>query len=164
VIVITRSEFTDLGCSIEREVRRWNRIAPVFRAHLDPEAWVEHVSGRRFPLKEPPFDRAAAFCGLGNPQAFRRTLECQSARLVDWLEFPDHHRYRPHELRHMSAQFRSKGASALVTTGKDIVNLCEGCDDLLAPLPLYWLAVTLVVEREDEFLREIEQRMVRGPR
>jgi tetraacyldisaccharide 4'-kinase len=162
LIVITRSEFSDLACAIEREVRRWNPSATVFRAHLQPEAWVEHRTGHRFGLKEAPFDRAAGFCGLGNPQAFRRTLEQQGTRLVDWLEFHDHHRYRPHELRHISAQFQHKGAAALVTTEKDVVNLCEGCDDLLAPLPLYWLAVTLVVDGEAEFLREIERRLARG--
>ena len=159
LIVITRSDLSDLGCAIEREVRRWNPSAPLFRAGLQPEAWVDHRTGRRLPLAEAPLGPVAGFCGLGNPQVFRRTLERLNLRLVDWLEFPDHHRYRPHELRHMAAQFHGKGAAALVTTEKDAVNLCEGCDDLLAPLPLYCLAVSLVVEREEEFLREIEARI-----
>jgi tetraacyldisaccharide 4'-kinase len=161
VILITRTEFSDLGCAIERQARHWNPNAVVFRAQLQPEAWVEHRTGRRFPLAEAPFDRVGGFCGLGNPQAFRRTLERQAPRLVDWLEFSDHHRYRPHELRHLAAQFQHKGATALVTTQKDVINLCEGSDDLLAPLPLYWLAATMVVENEREFLREIERRLQR---
>ena len=164
LVVITRNQFSDLGCAIEREVRRWNRSAPVFRAQLEPEAWVEHRTARRFAVKQAPFDRAAAFCGLGNPQSFRRTLERQGMRVVDWLEFSDHHRYSPNELRHISAQFQAKGAAALVTTEKDVVNLCDGCDDLLAPLPLYWLEATLVVEHEEEFLLEIERLLNRGPR
>ena len=161
MILITRNDLSDLGCAIEREARRWNPNAAVFRAQLRPEAWVEHRTGRRFPLGEVPFDRVAGFCGLGNPQAFRRTLERQGARLVDWLEFPDHHRYRPRELRHLAAQFQHKGAAALVTTEKDVVNLCDGSDDLLNPLPLYWLAATIVVENEREFLLEIERRLER---
>lgn len=162
VIVITRSAFSDMGCAIEREARRWNPNVAVFRAQLEPEGWVEHRTGRRFPLEEAPFHRPGAFCGLGNPQSFRRTLERQGTRLMDWLEFPDHHRYRPHELRHLSAQFQNKGADALITTEKDVINLCEECDELLAPLPLYWLAVTMVVEKEQEFLREIERRLERS--
>jgi tetraacyldisaccharide 4'-kinase len=158
-IVITRSEFSDLGCAIEREIRPWNAAAPVFRASLEPEAWVEHRSGRRWPVTEAPLGAVAGFCGLGNPQAFRRALERQHLRVVDWLEFRDHHRYSPQELRHMAAQFASKGAAALVTTEKDVVNLCEGCDELMAPLPLYWLAATLVIEHQDEFLRQIERRL-----
>jgi tetraacyldisaccharide 4'-kinase len=161
LVVITRSEFSDLGCAIEQQVRHWNVSAPVFCARLEADAWVEHRTGRRFPIDEVPFDRAAAFCGLGNPQGFRRTLEHAGVPLVDWLEFKDHHRYRPYELRNIAEQFQSKGAAALITTEKDVVNLCEGCDDLLAPLPLYWLAATLRLEREDEFLREIERRLER---
>lgn len=161
LVIITRSEISDLGCAITREVRRWNASAPVFHAHLRADAWVEHRTGRRFSLLDAPFENAAAFCGLGNPEAFHRTLERAEVRLVDWLAFGDHHRYRPYELRHIAEQFRAKGAAAIVTTEKDSVNLCEGCDDLLAPLPLYWLAVTLEIEREEEFLREIEMRLER---
>jgi len=162
VVVITRSELSDLGCAIEREVRHRNASAPIFRARLEPHAWVEHRSGRHWALAEAPLGTVAGFCGLGNPQAFRRTIERQRLQVVDWLEFHDHHRYRPYELRHMAAQFQAKGAAALVTTEKDVVNLCEACDDLLAPLPLYWLAATLVLEQEEEFLREIERRLGRG--
>ncbi len=162
LIVVTRSELNDLYGAVEREVRRWNPSAPLYRASLQPEAWVEYRSGRPWPLAEVSLGPIAAFCGLGNPQVFRRTLERMGVRLVDWLEFPDHHRYRPHELRHMAAQFQAHGAAALVTTEKDAVNLGEGSADLLGAAPLYWLSVSLVVEREEELLREIDWRLARG--
>jgi len=158
VVVITRSEFSDLGCAIERQVRTWNRSAPVFQARLEPEAWMT-ASGRRYPVAEPPFTRGAAFCGLGNPQAFRRTLEGLGVQLADWVEFPDHHRYSPSELKHLAAQFAAKGAAAILTTEKDVVNLCDEADSVLAPLRLYFLRVKMVIEREEEFLREIESRI-----
>jgi tetraacyldisaccharide-1-P 4'-kinase len=81
--------------------------------------------------------------------------------LVDWLEFDDHHRYRPREVRHIAAQARARGASALITTAKDAVNLCESASELAAPLPIYWLEVELVVERESVFLDEIRKRFER---
>ncbi|MBZ5576428.1 MAG: tetraacyldisaccharide 4'-kinase [Acidobacteriia bacterium] len=161
LILLTRSESSDLGPAIVRQVRAWNSTAPIFQARLEPHAWVEHRTGRRFPTAEKPFATAGAFCGLGNPQGFHRTLERLGVPLADWLEFHDHHRYRPGELRHLAAQFRAKGATALVTTQKDAVNLCEGADDLLAPLPLYWLDVSLVVDHEEEFLDQIESRLSR---
>ena len=159
IVVVTRAELSDLGCTLEGQVRRWNPTAPIFHARLEPAAWVEHRTGRRYLLSEQPFDRAGAFCGLGNPQSFYRTLERMGVRLADWLQFRDHHRYWPHELRHLAAQFYAKGADALVTTEKDVVNLPDGADDLVAPLPLYWLDACLVVEREEEFLLEIERRL-----
>ena len=104
-------------------------------------------------------DQAGAFCGLGNPQSFYRTLEAWARGIVDRVEFKDHHRYLPNELTRMSEQFQRNGATALVTTEKDAVNLCEGADDLLAPLPLYWLKIGMRIEGESELMAEIDQRI-----
>ncbi|HEY2016421.1 MAG TPA: tetraacyldisaccharide 4'-kinase, partial [Bryobacteraceae bacterium] len=125
------------------------------------EGWVQHRSGQRYLPEERPFQRAAGFCGLGNPQSFRRTLEKMGVELVEWFEFSDHHRYRPHELLRIAEQARIQGAAALVTTEKDTINLCESCDDLLAPLPLFWLDVGMSIEPEDEFQSALE-RWLRG--
>jgi tetraacyldisaccharide 4'-kinase len=159
IFLITRPDLTDLVPSIERQIRLWNREAPIFRARLEPQAWVETRTGARYSVTDPPFTRAAAFCGLGNPQSFRRTLEVLGVPLADWLEFPDHHRYRPYELHRIRAQALANGARALLTTAKDTVNLCEASGDLLAPLPLYWLDAKLVIEEESRFLGEIRKRL-----
>jgi tetraacyldisaccharide 4'-kinase len=131
----------------------------VFRARLRPEAWIDHRTGERYHTAERPFDRAGAFGGLGNPEAFRRTLVRMGVQLADWLEFEDHHRYLPREMRHIQAQGLAKGVDALVTTAKDAMNLSEGCAELVAPLPLLWLETALAIDRETEFLREIERRL-----
>ena len=156
-ILITRCEGSDLAEPIVREVRRWNPQAPVFRASVQPLAWVEHSTGRRFGLSERPFHRIGAFCGLGNPASFRHTLEVLGVEVVDWIEFDDHHRYRPRELRHLAQQTAAAGATALVTTQKDAINLCESTAELVAPLALYWLEIGMKIEGEAEFLRMIER-------
>jgi hypothetical protein len=51
---------------------------------------------------------------------------------------------------------------ALVTTEKDAVNLCDAADVLLAPLSLFWLRISIAMERESEFLDEIERRIQQG--
>jgi tetraacyldisaccharide 4'-kinase len=159
LILITRSELSDLTAIIERQVRRWKVRAPVFRAGVEPQAWVEHRTSRQHSPAERPFERAGVFCGLGNPEAFRRTLERMGVEPVAWLDFEDHHRYRARELRRISQEMSAQGATALVTTEKDVMNLCESSDDLLAPLPLYWLKVAMTIEREAEFVSEIERRL-----
>jgi tetraacyldisaccharide 4'-kinase len=155
VVVITRAESSDLATAIEREVRRYNPSAPVFCSSVHPEVWVEHRSERPVPLGELPPGPAAAFCGLGNPESFRRTLERLGIELADWVEFGDHHRYRTAELTRLAHQFRAHGVTTLLTTEKDTINLCDGCDDLLAPMTLYWLRIGMKIEREAEFAREI---------
>jgi tetraacyldisaccharide 4'-kinase len=159
LVVITRAKFSDLPAAIASDVRRHNTRAPIFRADVEPRCWVEQRTGREFPVTAPPFDRAGAFCGLGNPQSFRRTLAGIGVTPVDWVEFEDHHKYRPHELARIAARARAAGATALVTTEKDSVNFCHGCDDVVAPLALYWLKVTMEIENEGELLAAL-QRLV----
>jgi 3-deoxy-D-manno-octulosonic-acid transferase len=156
IVIITRSEVSDLIPAVERMVRRQNPAAPIWRASLKAEGWVEHRTGQFHSMSDVNFEQVGAFCGLGNPQGFRRTLEHLGVGLVDWVEFDDHHRYKPAELRCMAGQFRAEGASAIVTTEKDAINLCEACDDLLAPLPLYVLRVGMRFEDEESLLRRIE--------
>ena len=79
--------------------------------------------------------------------------------IAGWIEFDDHHRYRPSELRHLAHHMAASGATALVTTQKDSINLCEGAAELAAPLPLYWLEIGIRIERQEEFLRAIENRI-----
>ena len=160
VILITRSDVSDNAPAVERAVRRWNPKAPVFRAWVEPQAWVENRTGREYGIGDRPFGRVLAFCGLGNPQSFRRTLERLGLDLAEWVEFDDHHRYRPQEVQHLSRGAMDEGASALVTSEKDAVNLCEDCDDLFAPLPLFWLKIRLQIEREIEFVSELERRIL----
>ena len=48
---------------------------------------------------------------------------------------------------------------AAVTTEKDAINLFEGCAELMAPLPIYWLKIRTAIDREAEFLELIERRL-----
>jgi len=150
LIVITRGEASDLAPAIEREVRTWNPGAPVFRASVAPEYWVENRTGK--PVEALPGRRVAMFCGLGNPRSFQCTLDAMELDVVDRVEFEDHHRYRPSEMILMARRFHEQGAEAVVTTEKDSVNLCQDADDLLRPLPLYWLRVGMRIERERDLM------------
>jgi tetraacyldisaccharide 4'-kinase len=159
MFIITRSDCGRLVESTEGLLRRYNPGAPVFHACVRPEAWIAHASGEAMAAGALPRSRVAAFCGLGNPQSFWHTLAGLGLEVVDRLQFGDHHAYKPRELRCMSHQFREAGAEAVLTTEKDMLNLCEDCDRLLAPLPLYWLRIGVRMEREAEFLQEITRRL-----
>ena len=159
VILITRSEASDLAPMVEREIRRWNPGAPVYRARVEPEVWVEHRTGTVHPARDFHPGRLGAFCGLGNPATFLRTLASLGEKPVDCVEFDDHHRYRPRELELIAAHLVSLGAEAIVTTEKDAVNLCELADELLSPLPLYWLKVTMRIEGEEELIAGLVSRI-----
>src|SRR5262249_1564765 len=159
-IIVTRCEVSDLPSAIEQELRRWNRHAPIFRASIAPEAWVEYRTGAT--VESPGVKRVGMFCGLGNPRSFLRTLESIGLEVVDRAEFDDHHRYRPRELRHIAASFLEKGAQAVVTTEKNSLNLPLQPPGLPAPLPLYVLKVGMRIAGEDELLALLEPALRRA--
>jgi tetraacyldisaccharide 4'-kinase len=157
VFVITRAEHARLLDAIEHRLRLYQPRAPVFHARLVPEHWVEYATGARLGPGRLPFQRVGAFCGLGNPDSFWATLAALDLDPVERVAFSDHHVYRPREIRRLADHFRHAGAQAVVTTEKDTFNLCEGCSDLLAPLPLYWLQVRMALDREDEFWHIVDR-------
>lgn len=159
IFVITRSHVGRVIEATEHILRRYNSRAPVFRARVEPRHWVECATGETCAPQDLPHSRVGAFCGLGNAESFWSTLSSFGFEVVDRLQFGDHHIYKPRELRFVRQQFAEAGAQAVLTTEKDIYNLCEGCERLLAPLPLYWLRIGLRIEREDEFLDAIAQHL-----
>jgi len=159
LVLVTRADATDSFAAIQHTIRQYNHRAPIFRASVEPEWWIEHRTGRRYEPWKPPFERVGAFCGLGNPASFRRTLAGVQVEPLDWVEFPDHHHYRPHELKRLAHQFEARGATAIITTEKDSVNLCEEAPDLLKPLDLYWLKVRMTIDGEAEFVNHILHRL-----
>jgi tetraacyldisaccharide 4'-kinase len=134
-IVITRAENRHTG--IERLIRQHNAKAPIFRSRTV-------VTG------EIPQGPVAAFCGLGQPRTFWRTLDELGIRVVCRLQFPDHHRYSQADLHDIERQ--AAGAGLLVTTEKDLMNLPAGVP---LPLTIHCLRIEIEIENEAEFLRHV---------
>jgi tetraacyldisaccharide 4'-kinase len=63
-----------------------------------------------------------AFAGIARPQKFLASARQAGARIAGWRGFPDHHAYRPSELRRLAATAAASG-SILLTTAKDAVRL-----------------------------------------
>jgi tetraacyldisaccharide 4'-kinase len=133
--VITRAENRHTG--IERLIRQHNAKAPIFRSRVV-------VTG------ELPQGPVAAFCGLGQPRTFWRTLDELGISVVCRLQFPDHHRYTEADLRDIERQ--AAGTEALVTTEKDLMNLPVGVP---LPLTIHCLRIEIEIENEAELLRHV---------
>lgn len=160
ILLLTRSNHARNLEAVEGRLRRYNSRAPIFRAWVEPHAWVPCGGGASEPLGALDGARIGAFCGLANPLSFWSTLEEMGIRPVGRVEFRDHHRYRPRELRRMAERFRRTGAEVLVTTRKDAMNLCDGSGELIAPLRLYALETRMVVERREEFIGTIRAMLL----
>jgi tetraacyldisaccharide 4'-kinase len=72
-------------------------------------------------LREGP---VAAFCGLGNPDAFRRTLADLGANVCAFRTFPDHHPYSRDDVERLRDWSGALPPDCtVVTTQKDLVKL-----------------------------------------
>jgi 3-deoxy-D-manno-octulosonic-acid transferase len=157
-IVVTRAEPGHHNTGLERKLRAYNPTAPIYWCHVAPREWVDVYSTLHRSLTEPGFQKVAAFCGLGNPRSFWSTLEELKMDVVFRWAFGDHHSYRPMELIRLVALARAAGAEALVTTEKDVLNLCDDAPALVAPFKLYWLKIGIEIENEEELLQQIMSR------
>ncbi len=106
-IVITRAERGREYAGLIAEIRRHNRSCPVFRA------WFSADSPQL-----PPDVRPGAFCGIAQPESFRRTLASLDIEPFFFRVFPDHHHYAESDILPLLDQ-----APLLLTTEKDFLNL-----------------------------------------
>lgn len=154
--LITRSDQAANTKAIERELRRHNADAPIFHARAVAKAW-RNFAGESLPPESMRGQPAIAFCGLGNPESFWRTLQALGIEPLDRHNYGDHHRYPPTELRRLAQYAKDAGAEILLTTAKDAVNLCSGCDDLFHPLRVYWLEIAVEIDQRDRMIRLLEE-------
>lgn len=84
--------------------------------------------GQLRPVQELAGRKVWAFCGLGNPAAFYRTLAGLGAEVAGHTTFNDHHAYTQADIDALGAHCEAAGASGLVTTSKDAIKLPRWLD------------------------------------
>ena len=98
-----------------------------------------------------------AFCGIGNPESFVKTLEKLGGNVVGSHFFSDHFHYTVSDVQFLRSALDESGAEILITTEKDWVKLRElpGVNELAN---LWWLQVRAVLtEGQDELLGKIDE-------
>jgi tetraacyldisaccharide 4'-kinase len=124
VVILSRADLLDPAQrnAIWQAVERYAPKAIRAEAIHSPRALIS-ADGRQTPLDAICGRRVAAFCGVGNPIGFRRTLEACGCEVAGFREFPDHHRYTPEDVNHLTAWSAAFDISAVVCTCKDLVKL-----------------------------------------
>jgi tetraacyldisaccharide 4'-kinase len=142
VVVLTRCDQASEASrqAIRERVARINPGVPVVETAHQPTELVASDQGTESLdlLRSRP---VAALCGIGNPEAFRRTLTDCGATVIDFRVYPDHHAYSRADVDALREWAGRQPADAvLVTTQKDLVKL--RLTDL-AGRPLWALRVRL---------------------
>jgi tetraacyldisaccharide 4'-kinase len=99
-----------------------NSHIPVLEAVHHP-LHLEDATGRCLETPWLRGKRLYAFCGIGNPKSFEKTLRLLGADIVRFKDFPDHHHYGRNELAAIDSEASKLGVDAIVTTQKDFVKI-----------------------------------------
>ena len=159
VVCLNRS---DLVSPSEREAikRRVEKAAP--RA-----LWCESVTrptgligvGDSFeqePVERLRGARIAAFCGIGNPAAFRKLLEGLGAEIVAFTEFADHHAYTRADIERLEHEASTSNTDLVVCTHKDLVKVGVAT---LGDIPLRAVAIEAEIAVGADELKQLLARI-----
>jgi tetraacyldisaccharide 4'-kinase len=86
--------------------------------------------------------RVCAFCGIAQPEKFKKLLELYGAQVVSFSSFPDHHCFESGDIKNIEEKARSCEAEIILTTEKDSVKLLRFSFSIplfVAILDLNWL-------------------------
>jgi tetraacyldisaccharide 4'-kinase len=109
--------------AIRATVRRIKPELPIVESVHRPAQWC-NASQMKADLDTLKAHPIAAFCGLGNPEAFRQTLRNLGLNLTAWRTYPDHHAYSRDDIEELRSWARQLSAdTAVVTTQKDLVKV-----------------------------------------
>ena len=150
-IIVTRSGATDPG--LHERIRKATD-APIFRSttvirRVTALDSLERATDEETLRKQP----VAAFCGIGNPNAFFQQLRDEGFGLRHTEAFRDHHKYSQSDLDRFSREAADAGAQALITTAKDAVKLTS----LRFGLPCYVAEIEMQIHEADRLLALIDQ-------
>jgi tetraacyldisaccharide 4'-kinase len=144
VIALSRADLisTEERFAIQARVDRYALNAVRVEMRHAPRMLLA-ADGREAPLETLAGAEVAAFCGIGNPQGFRSTLESCGCRITELREFPDHHAYTREDVESLTAWAAAHSSAAMVVcTHKDLVKIGE---TQLGPLPLWALTIGIEI-------------------
>jgi tetraacyldisaccharide 4'-kinase len=114
------------------------RKVPLVPGGYRVEGFRDIRTGRKVPLSTLKRAPVGAFCGLGRPKSFLRTLAGLGIRPKRSFLFPDHFAYTEGDLRDILEAALAQGLRFLVTTAKDEVKLPKA---RRSPLPILSLDI-----------------------
>lgn len=147
IMVLTRTDSAD-SKPLEDIVSRVSPTGKVFHSRTQLLRCRDVITGEVAPAATISAQRAAAFCGIGNPRAFFLDLRRSGFNVVAEHAFPDHHVYTVEEIRRLAASARRQGAAALVTTEKDAVKFPR---DWMPELPIWVCEIAAEIQEAEEF-------------
>jgi tetraacyldisaccharide 4'-kinase len=158
IVVLTRADQCDEATrrkTIEEIERARGKSGVVEVAY--PPVRLRNSAGQTAEFSTLAGQPVMAFCGIGNPDGFRKTLGGCNLAVDDasFRTFPDHYHYTPTDLESLATQAARRGAQALLTTQKDLVKINQ---THLGAVPLWAVEIgTKIVAGAEELEMQMQK-------
>ena len=128
IILLSRADLVtpDRRAEIRLRAERFNQNAFWGEIAHRPIGLIQFENGRfvHQPLeKRSKTEKFAAFCGIGNPDGFFKSLERENFSLVGTKIYPDHYAFTESDAEHLSCFALSTQTDALLCSRKDLVKI-----------------------------------------
>jgi tetraacyldisaccharide 4'-kinase len=164
IFLLNRSENVDFNRIKELE-NSLKILSPsnngIFKAETSLESCVAVASQKEEDLDFLKEKKVFAFSGIGNPEAFEKSIESAGAKVVSYKMFRDHYSYQKEDLLTLLDQYSASQADLILTTEKDAVKLFDFAE-MIGELPFYYLKISLAIENREELLKIIKDKIKSG--
>ena len=124
VIIITKADQSlDRVAALQERLKSFNPDAVIATAIHEPNVLRDWRTGQRLAMDHLADSRVALLSSIGDPEGFEQTIRGLGTAVTSHLVYPDHHRYTEWDWQEVRRGSAAAGASAIVTTEKDLIRL-----------------------------------------
>jgi tetraacyldisaccharide 4'-kinase len=95
----------------------------VFTSTYSPEYYLDPLSGKKYLSDQILGKTAVVFCGIAQPQFFKKMLDKQGIEIRDMVLFPDHYNYTEKDIVKIEKKAMKLNCDFIITTEKDLIKI-----------------------------------------
>lgn len=156
VILLTKCEPGDGSGYVTHQIRT-HATAPIFKTMYVPHVLRSFQTSAAVDPQLMKGKSVFAFCGIGSPASFDRTVAALGATIAGSLAFKDHHPFNASDISDILDLYKKSNADFLLTTEKDTMRLAKHSAQLF-DVPLYYPEMKVVfLDNKKQFFQLIAQ-------
>jgi tetraacyldisaccharide 4'-kinase len=125
LFVLTRVDQSVHMDNMRKIMQRFNPQAPIVKSILGVTSIINWRDKTEISLNQLKGKKVLAFCGIGNPFSFEKTLKSLGVEILNAFFFLDHYIYSQNDFLSLEEERKKAGAEFLITTEKDSIRLPE---------------------------------------
>lgn len=162
-VVLTRTDVCDASLEqLHQDIHVYNPKISVFDSQHRPTHFKSLDGAKSFELDHLRNKRVLAFCGIGNPEAFKSTLNQLHIDVAEFLVYIDHHSYVVDDLNKIIQLAQQNKLEYIVTTQKDIVKVRELNMRVPEVVKIIYLDISLkLIQNQEAFYAQVDHILQR---